>query len=77
MGVWAYGLLDALGKGEKIFPFLEAMEADLPENGFENVNDWNNLALISDVARRYFGTRGKYYRPLGMTGGTGCGGGCD
>ena len=77
LSVWAYGLLDALGRGEKIFPFQESMDADVAEVGFETPQDWATLAMATQISARYWGKRSKYYMPssggTGYNGGIGCG----
>lgn len=62
--VWAYSVLESLGKGEKLLSTQEVMDADIPDSDFETAGDtWNNIPLATSVSWRYYGTRSKYYRP--------------
>lgn len=74
--VWAYGVLDELSKGAKIFSIQENIDADIPDSAFETAADtWNNIPLATSIASRYYGCRSKYYRPY-YGGGGACGGDC-
>lgn len=78
MGVWAYQLLDALGKGEKIFSIQENIEADIPLNGFEtSADDWTRASSVylslPFWGRRAFTLRPGYWSGGGYSGGCGCG----
>lgn len=62
---WAAELRTKLRKGEAIFGFQQAVEADRVEADFMDDDNFGTLGLSSDQANRFFGVRAKHTRPMG------------
>lgn len=67
---WAMDLLDKLSTGTAIFGILEVTQAGVVDHQVESASDVEARAMVTSIARRYFGRRSNEY-PTGQGWGPG------